>query len=157
MSTITIREASDADVPVIAAFNSAMAHETEGKTLNIETVQAGARGLLAQPQYGFYLLAESKGEVVGSLMITYEWSDWRNGVFWWVQSVYVLPNWRGQGVYRALHEETLRRAVKAQACGIRLYVEQDNQNARAVYQRLGMEETPYRLYETTFELTASNS
>ena len=88
----TLRLAVASDAAVLARFNSAMARKTEGKDLVSEVIAAGVAGLLARPQHGFYVVAESAGEVIGALLVTTEWSDWRNGLFWWIQSVYVLPD-----------------------------------------------------------------
>ena len=144
----TIRAATPADIETIASFNEAMATETEGKTLDPATIRAGVRGLFARPDLGFYVVAEDGGRIVGQLMITYEWSDWRDGVFWWIQSVYVRPEVRGKGVYRALHEHVRAMAKAAGGvCGFRLYVEKENAAAQETYRRLGMHETPYVLFE----------
>ena len=144
----TIRAATPADVETIASFNEAMATETEGKTLDPATIRAGVRGLFARPDLGFYVVAEDGGRIVGQLMITYEWSDWRDGVFWWIQSVYVRPGTRGKGVYRALHAHVRTMAKAAGGvCGFRLYVEKENAAAQETYRRLGMHETPYVLFE----------
>ncbi|MDF1702208.1 MAG: GNAT family N-acetyltransferase, partial [Planctomycetota bacterium] len=103
-----------------------------------------------RPAHGFYLVAERSGTTAGSLMITPEWSDWRGGFFWWIQSVYVAPDHRRTGVYRALYDQVQAYAQEADdVIGIRLYVERENEGAREVYRRLGMEETPYRLYESS--------
>ena len=128
-----------------------MARETEDQALDTETVQAGVAKLFDSPQHGFYLVVESEGAVVGSLMITHEWSDWRDGLWWWIQSVYVVPNFRRQGVFSALYREvtTLARQDN-RICGLRLYVEKDNTNAQQVYAHLGMSEAPYRVYEQLF-------
>jgi ribosomal protein S18 acetylase RimI-like enzyme len=143
-----IRPATPADAETIASFNEAMALETEGRSLDPSTIRAGVRGLLTRPDLGFYLLAEEGGAAVGQLMITFEWSDWRNGVFWWIQSVFVKPEVRGRGVYRALHERVREMAVEAGGvCGFRLYVEKENAVAQATYRRLGMHETRYVLFE----------
>ena len=143
-----IRPATEADAETIAAFNEAMARETEGKTLDPATIRAGVRSLLSRPSLGFYLLAGEDGTPAGQLMITYEWSDWRCGVFWWIQSVYVRPGFRGKGVYRALHERVRQMAKEAGGvCGFRLYVEKENTAAQATYRRLGMHETRYLLFE----------
>ena len=144
----TIRAAASADTETIASFNEAMATETEGKTLDPATIRAGVRGLFARPDLGFYVVAEDGGRIVGQLMITYEWSDWRNGVFWWIQSVYVRPEFRGKGIYRALHAHVRTMAKAAGVvCGFRLYVEKENAAAQETYRRLGMHETPYVLFE----------
>ena len=142
-----LRSASLADVPAITEFNAAMALETEGKELNRERLERGVRGLIEEESRGFYLLAERAGELVGQLMVTFEWSDWRDGTFWWIQSVFVRADHRRTGVYRALHDEVQRRARDAGACGLRLYVEQENAPAQATYRALGMDATRYLLFE----------
>lgn len=143
-----IRPATESDAPPIVAFNRAMAVETEDKELPLDAATRGVAALFTYPERGFYLVAESGGVVVGSLMITTEWSDWRNGMFWWVQSVYVRPEARRQGIYRALYEYVRQKAsATADVCGIRLYVERENTGAQRVYETLGMQPTSYRLYE----------
>ena len=144
---ITIRRAALSDADTIAKFNRAMALETEGINLIPEVIRAGVQRLLEQPQLGFYLLAMRDQTVAGSLMITTEWSDWRNGVFWWVQSVYVLPEFRRRGIYRSLYNHVKQLAQNEDVCGFRLYVEQDNSSAMATYRALGMSQTPYRMFE----------
>lgn len=145
---ITVRTATAEDIDLLARFNARMADETEDKTLDPETVRAGVQALFDDPARGFYLVAVRDEEVVGSLMITPEWSDWRNGVFWWIQSVYVRPEARRTGIYRALHHAVRERAeVSDDVCGLRLYVERSNEAARETYEALGMTETSYRMYE----------
>src|SRR5262249_47788791 len=145
---LTIRRANPADATVIAEFNRHMARETEHKELDPGTVAAGVAAALADPAKGFYLLAEADLAVVGQLMVTAEWSDWRNGWFWWVQSVYVREDARRHGMFRALFGEVVRLAeVAGDVVGVRLYVEQDNTRAQRTYQDLGMAQTAYRLYE----------
>ena len=148
---ITVAKATSDDVDAIAQFNIAMASETEDLTLDRSTVHAGVRAVLNASDRGFYLVARSQGKLVGSLMITYEWSDWRNGNLWWIQSGYVVPSSRRQGIFRALYEDVVSLAQGAgDVRGIRLYVEKDNRNAQTVYQELGMSETAYRIFETMF-------
>jgi len=148
---LCIRYASPADANCLADFNRANALETEGRQLPPETAHQGVGSLLAHPEQGFYLVAQSEGVVVGSLMVTSEWSDWRNGLFWWLQSVYVEPAFRRQGIYRALYERVRAEALRAGGvCGLRLYVERENHPARTVYETLGMQPTSYRLYEALF-------
>jgi len=152
-----IRSAKMTDAAVIADFNSRMAWETEKRTLKPETVRAGVRNLLGDRSKGRYFVAElernGKTSVAGQLLITYEWSDWRNGNFWWIQSVYVQEEFRGQGVFRALfhHVKKLARARK-DVCGLRLYVEKENGPAQRTYERLGMKPTHYKMFETDFVL-----
>jgi ribosomal protein S18 acetylase RimI-like enzyme len=148
MSEITVRRATAAESGRIAAFNRAMAMETEGLALDEQTVAAGVVALMGHPERGFYLVAEIGGAVAGCLLITYEWSDWRNKVFWWIQSVYVRPEQRGHGVYSALYAQAQQLAAQAgNVCGFRLYVHKGNARAQEVYRNLGMEETPYLVYE----------
>jgi ribosomal protein S18 acetylase RimI-like enzyme len=144
----TIRQAYASDAPAIADFNRQMAFETEHKKLLPEVILAGVNAMIANPAHGFYLVAENDNDIVGSLMVTTEWSDWRNGVVWWVQSVYIVETHRRQGIYRALYDEVKRLAADdPSVCGFRLYVEKDNVNAQKTYQSLGMEETDYLMYE----------
>jgi GNAT superfamily N-acetyltransferase len=148
MTEFTIRRALPQDADAIAAFNRAMAWETEEKNLAPDVVAAGVRGLLAHPEFGFYLVAEEAGEVVGALLVTMEWSDWRDGLFWWIQSVYVRPTWRRRGVFRRLYGEVRRAALADPAIrGLRLYVDRDNAAARQTYATLGMVATNYAVYE----------
>jgi ribosomal protein S18 acetylase RimI-like enzyme len=143
-----IRLASATDKDIIAHFNSAMALETEGKALIPEVIGAGVAALIANPSRGFYLVAQNESLIVGCLLITFEWSDWRNGQFWWIQSVYVEPRFRGQGVYRALCKDVQQRAAQDPGvCGFRLYVEQANLRAQQTYASLGMEKTHYSIFE----------
>ncbi|HET6582356.1 MAG TPA: GNAT family N-acetyltransferase, partial [Nannocystaceae bacterium] len=134
-------------------FNAALARETEGKALDRDRLTAGVAALLADEAKGRYFVATRDGVVVGALCITYEWSDWRNGVFWWIQSVYVPASARRQGVYSALyrHVDALARA-SAGVCGLRLYVDHDNERAQAVYAALGMRASHYRCFEVDFVL-----
>ena len=139
-------------------FSAAMAWETEQRRLDPATLREGTLSLLRSPALGFFMVAEAKTEgrsvVVGQLMITYEWSDWRNGRFWWIQSVYVDSAWRRQGVFRRMHD-TVMTAAKAdpEVCGVRLYVEQENTTAQTVYRRLGLLPSGYKVYEQDFVLT----
>jgi len=148
MNDIAVRAATAEDVQFILASNRAMAAETEDVGLDSDTLRLGIEYLLGNTAQGRYLVAEVNGEPAGTLMITFEWSDWRNGRFWWIQSVYVNAEARRQGVYRAMHEAVRELASKdPQVCGIRLYVERENLGAQQTYQRIGMTETHYRLYE----------
>ncbi|WP_395687474.1 GNAT family N-acetyltransferase [Caenimonas koreensis] len=146
--SIQFRKAQERDAATIAHFNAAMALETEHKVLMPEIIGAGVRKLLATPSMGFYVVAESGERVVASLMITNEWSDWRCGLFWWIQSVYVEPAFRRQGVYRRLYEYVQELAqADSGVCGFRLYVEKDNTVAQQTYASLGMGQTDYLIYE----------
>lgn len=150
--TITVRSARSDDLNAIAQFNQALARETESKTLDQETIREGVRRLLADPSIGLYFIAEIEGMVVGQTMITTEWSDWRNGFFWWIQSVYVSPEFRRRGVFRALHMEVREAArKKPDVCGLRLYVHLDNARAMEAYLNLGMERTQYAMFEEEWD------
>ena len=145
---LVTREAVADDAAILAGFNRAMALETESKSLAMETLLPGVRAVLRDPRHGFYVVADTGGEIAGSLLVTYEWSDWRNGRIWWIQSVYVRPDFRRRGIYRTLHGFVRERARAAgEVVGIRLYVERDNAAALRTYAALGMTETPYRVYE----------
>lgn len=148
LNSITIRLAKPNDAETIAAFNRAMAQETENKDLIPEVILAGVRALFEHPTRGFYIVAETEGNVVACLMITTEWSDWRNGVFWWVQSVFVQADHRRRGIYRSMYGFVKELAEEEPGvCGFRLYVEQDNDRAQETYRALGMTQSPYRLFE----------
>ena len=142
----------------LVAFSAAMAWETEQRRLDEARLREGTLSLLRTPSLGFFMVAEvrdsDRPRLIGQLMITYEWSDWRNGVFWWIQSVYVDPPWRRRGVFRHMHKAVIASAHAApDVCGVRLYVEQDNQTAQSVYQRLGLFPSAYKVYEQDFVLT----
>lgn len=144
---IRIRKGEMRDADAISAFNCAMARETEGKELLPEVISAGVRRLIGNPGLGFYLVAECEERVIASLMITTEWSDWRNGVFWWIQSVYVQPEWRRRGIYSRLYSFVKEAASDTGICGFRLYVEKANQAGQNTYRSLGMQETDYLMFE----------
>ncbi len=145
---LKIRRATRRDATALIAFNRAMALETERKDLWPRVIGAGVRGLLRRPDSGFYSVAEVGGEVIGALMVTKEWSDWRNGDFWWIQSVYVRPEYRRRGVYRRMYAYLNKLAAKDRAVvGFRLYVEKDNLRAQATYRASGMERTHYLVFE----------
>jgi GNAT superfamily N-acetyltransferase len=148
---MNIRKARLADAAVIADFNSRLAWETENLRLNSAVVGRGVLVLLKDAAKGTYFVAERGGVIVGQLLITYEWSDWRNGYFWWIQSVYVASEFRRDGVFLGLfrHVEKLARS-RRHVCGLRLYVEKSNRRAHTTYERLGMKHTHYEIYETSF-------
>ena len=145
---IHIRRGELTDARLIAGFNEKMARETEAMTLDPEVISAGVLEMIRNEDMGFYLVAESGDRIVGSLMVTTEWSDWRNGVFWWIQSVYVIEEFRRQGVYNQLYCRVKEMGSEAgNVCGYRLYVEKENSIAQSTYQRLGMSGTCYDMYE----------
>ena len=150
---ITIREATREDTESIVRFQEGMALETEGKVLDEALLRDGITAIFDSTQKGFYIVAEVGSVVVGSLLITYEWSDWRNATFWWIQSVFVDANWRRKGVYRSMYEYVVNVAKsRKDICGIRLYVERTNTIAQETYKDLGMTHSHYDLYETDIVL-----
>ncbi|MGD0337441.1 MAG: GNAT family N-acetyltransferase [Bacteroidota bacterium] len=151
--SIQIREAEYNDAPVIVEFNSLIAKETEGKSLDRQRLLRGVQTLLSDPKKGIYYLAEIDGTIVGQLMITYEWSDWRNGNFWWIQSVYVRKDQRMLGVFTSLfhYVESLARK-RSDVCGLRLYADRNNTRAQQTYEHLGMKRAHYEMFEIDFIL-----
>ena len=149
---ISIRKAQPGDAATIAGNNSLMAEETEGQTLDPDLIGPGVDALLADPAKGRYWVAETAGQIVGQLMVTYEWSDWRNGMLWWIQSVYISPDFRRQGVFSALyhHVESLA-AAEPDVCGLRLYVEDNNHRAQRTYEALGMVKPRYVVMQSLFD------
>ena len=148
---IEIRPAVSTDVETIAQFNIALCRETEGRELDPVTVTNGVRRFVTESKRGRYFVAEIDGQVVGQAAHTFEWSDWRNGEIWWIQSVYVHPSFRSKGVFRTLfmHIKELGEA-DVDSCGIRLYMERENETARESYRRLGFNETGYVVFERLF-------
>jgi ribosomal protein S18 acetylase RimI-like enzyme len=145
---MNIRLAQKNDAPALVEFNQAMALETEGKRLDSEILKSGVEAVFEDSKKGFYVVAEYENEIIGGLMVTFEWSDWRNNWFWWIQSVYILPDARGRGIYRLLYEFVKRKAEESgNVCGFRLYVEKENARAQKVYEKLGMEQPHYLMYE----------
>lgn len=152
---LKIRPATIADAQVIADCNLALAKESEHRTLDPPILLEGVRGVFQNAARGVYYLAEDNANVLGQLMLTYEWSDWRNGWFWWIQSVYVLPAHRGQRVFTQLYRYVEQRARDSRGvCGLRLYVDHDNVNAQRIYQDLGMCATRYEVLELDFSAVA---
>lgn len=145
---MNIRIAQTKDADSIAAFNQAMAFETEGKRLADETISNGVAAVFDDPKKGFYVVAENDGRLAGCLMVTYEWSDWRNAWFWWIQSVYILPEARGQRIYSQLYDFLKTRAKsEGNVCGFRLYAETENRHAQTVYEKVGMHAPRYVMFE----------
>lgn len=145
---MNIRIAAPADADALVEFNQAMALETEGKHLKGDVLRQGVEAVFDDEKKGFYVVAEDAERIIGGLMVTYEWSDWRNGWFWWIQSVYILPEARGQRIYSQLYEFVKAKAAEAgNVCGFRLYVENDNYHAQKVYEKVGMEASHYLMYE----------
>ena len=145
---VLVRKGITEDSDDIVRFQQVMAFETEGKVLNAATLKSGVAAMFSSYANGFYLVAEGEGKLIGSLLITYEWSDWRNATYWWIQSVFVLPEWRRKGIYRSMHDYVLNIAVsRRDICGIRLYVDHGNEIAQRTYMDLGMVHSNYDLYE----------
>ena len=144
---MNIRLAEKDDIQALVGFNQAMALETEGKKLEAAVLTPGVAAVFEDSNKGFYVVADEEA-VVGGLLITYEWSDWRNNWFWWIQSVYILPEFRGRSIYRAMYAFVKQLAEKrGGVCGFRLYVEKENVHAQKVYEQLGMHESHYLAYE----------
>lgn len=148
--TVTVRDARRDDLPNLVQWNAAMAWETEHKRLDPAVLTRGMTAVLDEPRRGFYLVAEHDGVPAGCLMVTYEWSDWRCGDFWWIQSVYVIEAARRSGVFRAMYAAVAQRASEAGAVGLRLYVETENARAQQTYADLGMSRCHYFMYEQPF-------
>lgn len=146
---MNVRKAAAADSAALVDFNQRMALETEGKRLDPDVLAGGVNAVFADPKKGFYIVAEEGDSILGGLMVTFEWSDWRNKWFWWIQSVYIVPEARGRRIYRQMYN-----FVKAEAalspepvCGFRLYVERENTHAQKVYEKVGMRNSAYFMYE----------
>jgi len=151
-SKISVRRAAPEDLEAIVRFNAAMALETEGKVLDLEQLREGVAAVFQRQGLGFYCVAEVDGRVVGQLMITTEWSDWRNSNYWWIQSVYVDTGHRRIGVYRTLHNFVAAEArERGGVRGLKLYVDRDNERAQSVYASLGLTHSNYDLWEIDFE------
>jgi GNAT superfamily N-acetyltransferase len=149
MSDVKIRKAQKNDAPAIIKFNQQMARETENKTLDPEKIKSGVEAVFQDPAKGFYLIAERDNRPAGCLLITREWSDWRNAYFWWIQSVYVTRQNRRQGIYKALHKKVreMARSSDEKVVGFRLYVEKNNKIAQKTYKNIGMHSTYYKMFE----------
>lgn len=148
---VVVRKAKASDAGAIAGFNRAIALETENLRLEGSTVRAGVDAVLADESRGLYRVAEMDGEVVGQMLITLEWSDWRNRWFWWIQSVYTAPEARGKGVFRALYDAVESEArERGDVCGLRLYVEKENETAQKAYAKMGMKRSHYVFFAREF-------
>ena len=147
----SIRNATRDDIAFLADCNLAMAWESEEKRLDRDVLTRGIVAVFDHPERGFYIVAERGGKRAGSLLITHEWSDWRNGGWWWIQSVYVMPDARRGGVFSAMYREVDSRARTSEGViGLRLYVEKENTRAQATYAALGMEPAYYSLYQASY-------
>jgi len=146
-----------ADIETISAFNAALARETEARTLDAHVLRLGVEAILQDPHKGWYAVAVSHPEsaqpaVIGQMLITFEWSDWRNGIFWWLQSLYVDQAYRQQGVFRQLYDYVYEQARTnpEKVCGFRLYVERENYQAHQAYAHTGLQKTAYQMHEIDF-------
>ncbi len=145
---MNIRVAAAGDTASLVDFNQAMALETEGKSLDPEILKSGVAAVFLDDKKGFYVVAEDSSEIVGGLMVTYEWSDWRYAWFWWIQSVYILPEARGKAIYSRMYDFVKAKAAESgDVCGFRLYVEEENLHAQKVYEKVGMDSSNYLMYE----------
>jgi GNAT superfamily N-acetyltransferase len=146
-----IRTATPRDIDSLVDFNQKMALETEGKQLENSVLRNGVSAVFHDESKGFYVVADDGGVIVGGLMVTYEWSDWRNNWFWWIQSVYIVPEARGKGYYRHMYDFVkLKAAENGSVCGFRLYVEKENVTSQKVYERVGMSASHYLMYEENY-------
>jgi GNAT superfamily N-acetyltransferase len=149
-SSINIRTANICDIDNVVSFNVDMAFETEGIMLDQKKLALGVSAVLSDSNLGFYMIAEVESTVIGQLMITKEWSDWRNSMFWWIQSVFVKPEYRRIGVYTALHTKVLDMTKEeTNVCGVRLYVDRENTVAKQTYSQVGMSHSNYDMFEVT--------
>ncbi len=145
---MNIRLAVREDIDAIVDFNLAMALETEAKLLETSILRNGVEAVFNDESKGFYVVAEETGVIIGGLMITFEWSDWRSKWFWWIQSVYIVPESRRKGIYKLLYDFVRLKAKESRdVCGFRLYVEMENLKAQKVYERVGMTGSKYLMYE----------
>ncbi len=147
MKKLFIREARIIDAEKIIGFQKKMARETENMSLNHDTIYQGVHAVFADPHKGRYYVAEYENEVIGSLLITYEWSDWRNSFVWWIQSVYIQPGHRRKGVFKEMYLHVRETALQNGVAGLRLYVETENTTAQITYEAMGMTSAHYRMYE----------
>ena len=156
-----VRPARLSDAAVVADFNARLANETEGRLLDPGRLRAGVEALIQDASKGVYYVAEIENsatfKVIGQLLLTYEWSDWRNGTFWWIQSVFVSKPFRGRGVFRTLYKYVREMArSRPDVCGLRLYVERENLKAQQTYASLGMHRTAYEMFEVDFVMTTAS-
>lgn len=161
---LIVRLATHEDLETLTEYSAAMARETEQRTLDRARLRMGTQAVIDQPERGQYFVAVLQQALpadtvtIGQLLITYEWSDWRNALFWWIQSVYVHPAWRRKGVYRHMHRTILDLArSRGNVCGVRLYVEGSNRVAKLVYDRVGLSFSAYQIYESDFVLPHRHS
>lgn len=154
---LTVRDATPGDLDFIVRANAELARESEDVGLDLGLLRPGVAAVLADRSLGRYFVAERDGRAVGQMMLTYEWSDWRNGMFWWIQSVFVEPGCRGQGIFSQLFRHVTQLAREsAGVCGLRLYVDRANGTARRIYGHLGLHDSNYEVMESVFRGPASH-
>lgn len=145
---MNIRKAVPDDIPVIVDFQQKMAYETEQITLDDSVLSSGVKNVFSDHSLGFYLIVENENKIIASMLLTPEWSDWRNSLFLWIQSLYVLPDFRKKGVFKLLYNYVKTMVSQSDKySGIKLYVDQDNKKAQEAYSKVGMEASHYHLYE----------
>ncbi|PAX54100.1 GNAT family N-acetyltransferase [Brunnivagina elsteri] len=142
-----IRKAELEDLSTIVSFNQSLAMEVRGEKLESEIITSGVEAVLKDSNRGFYTLVEIESKIIAIALITFEWSDWRNAWFWWLQDVYVEPSYRQQGIFRSLYMHLKQQAQLAQVSGLRLYVYKGNTKAQEVYQRIGMNPSNSLIFE----------
>lgn len=142
-----IRRATPQDLATIVQFNLALVREARGKELDPTRLQKGVQAVLNDGNRGFYTVAELENRVIAAVLVTFEWSDFSNAWFWWLQDVYVEPDCRQQGIFRALYQYLKDQATQSNVCGLRLYVYKGNARAQAVYEKLGMLPSDSLMYE----------
>ena len=145
-----VRRATRTDLPALVKFNLAMAQETEQRSLDVHKLRKGVQAVFDDESKGTYYVLEYEGSVRAALMITSEWSDWRNGMFWWIQSVYVEPHYRRRGMYKTLYEK-IKTLSPEHIVGFRLYVDKNNLSGQKTYENLGMYKISYDMYEELIE------
>ena len=145
--SVTIRLAQLQDLETLVSFNQALAQEVRGKELEAQRLTRGIQAVLNDSNRGFYTVVEKEVEAVAAALVTFEWSDWHNGWYWWIQDVYVKPNHRQQGIFRTLYTHLRAQAEAANVCGLRLYVDKGNTTAQSVYRQLGMVPSSSDLFE----------
>lgn len=143
----SIRRAKPQDLDTLVRFNQALAQEIKGEGLDLHLLTQGVQAVLDDPNRGFYTVVEVEAQAIAACLVTFEWSDWRNAWFWWLQDVYVQPSYRQQGIFRAIYTHLKKQAQVEKACGLRLYVYQQNTRAQEVYQRVGMNPSSSLMFE----------
>lgn len=142
-----IQKANPQDLGTLVSFNQALAQEARGEGLDPHLLTQGVQAVLSDPNRGFYTVVKIKEQAIAACLVTFEWSDWKNAWFWWLQDVYVEPSYRQQGIFRAIYTHLKPQAQAEKACGLRLYVYKNNTRAQEVYQRVGMNPSSSVMFE----------